>query len=484
MKFNFKRTVSLLLTLALCFVFAGCGPSSTTSEYWVEEEVVVDDDTQPTSGNDDKTSPKGQSSKGQSSKGQSAQSGQLSSLSWAEIKAKMPSSLMGTTVTLWDWNNVSDRPGASDVIEKFTKETGIKVNFVRQSGGTNEYATKITAAVASNKAPDIIRLRGYEMGLINSLQPIENVKFDFNDKAWDSRVLNFYSFGGKHYAVNLQNTLYQQPYMLIYNKNLISKYDLEDPYTLWKQGKWTLAKFEEILKIFKEEAGSDYTAWTSYMFTDVAMWYGQTMVMRNGDSFVNNTSNNNLVKGLQTYSDWYEKGYITKVRFDRNSFENGKILFFTESPIGLRRTHFYFSELKKTGSLGAVPNPIVGDGLSKDTTIVGEFEAYGFPKGAPNAVAAAYFLRYFLDANNYDKNTFFTDKTILNVYESLMKNPKVFSNSDYFLITSDNGMRGEAMAEVLGVTRSNQIVTTLDKYSPIVNNNVNFVNAMVGHLGK
>ena len=135
---------------------------------------------------------------------------------------------------------------------------------MRQSGGTDEYATKVTAAVASNKAPDIVRLRGYEMGLINSLQPVENIKFDFNDKAWDSRVLNYYSFGGKRYAVNLQDTLYQQPYMLIYNKNLIGKYDLEDPYTLWKQGKWTITKFEEILKTFKEEARNDYTAWTSY----------------------------------------------------------------------------------------------------------------------------------------------------------------------------------------------------------------------------
>lgn len=475
MKINFKKTVSLLTALALCFAFAGCNNSSTTStESWIEEDVVIKGSTTQSSG-----------SKNSTDGNQSAQTNNNGkALSWNEIKAQMPSALRGTTVTLWDWNNVSDRPGASDVIDKFTKETGIKVNFVRQSGGTDEYATKVTAAVASNKAPDIVRLRGYEMGLINSLQPVENIKFDFNDKAWDSRVLNYYSFGGKRYAVNLQDTLYQQPYMLIYNKNLIGKYDLEDPYTLWKQGKWTITKFEEILKTFKEEARNDYTAWTSYQFEDVANWYGQSLVMRNGDKFVNNTSNKNLVKGLQTYSNWVEKGYVTSVRFDRTNFENGKILFFTESPIGLRRTHYYFAELKKAGSLSAVPNPTVDGGLSKDTTMISEFEAYGFPKGAPNAVGAAYFLRYFLDANNYDKNTFFTDKTVLDVYETLMKNSKVFKNSDYYLITADNGTRGEAMAEKLAAARSNQIVTTLDGFSPVVNNNVKSVNSIVGHLGK
>lgn len=481
---KFRKILSLSTALVLCLTFSACGNSNTTSEYWVEEEILVSGSDTTQDGNEQTTSNTQSGNTQASSSSQSAVNNNSSALSWSQIKAQIPSSLKNTKVTIWDWNELSDRPGASDVIDKFTKETGIKVNFVRQSGGTSEYATKITAAVASNKAPDIVRLRGYEMGLINSLQPVENINFNFKDKSWDTRVLNYYSFGGKTYAVNLQNTLYQQPYMLIYNKNLIGKYDLEDPYTLWKQGKWNISKFEEMLRIFTEEAGSDYTAWTSYQFEDVANWYGQSLVMRNGDTFVNNTTNNNLIKGLQTYANWNEKGYITSVRFDRNNFENGKILFFTESPIGLRRTHYYFAELKKTGAVGAVPNPTVEGGLSKDTTMISEFEAYGFPKGASNALGAAYFLRYFLDADNYDKNTFFTDKTILDVYQTLMNNSKVFSNSDYYLITSDNGAKGETMTTKLAASRANQIVTVLDEYSPIVNINVKSVNNMINKLGK
>ena len=83
----------------------------------------------------------------------------------------------------------------------------------------------------------------------------------------------------------------------------------------------------------------------------------------------------------------------------------------------------------------------------------------------------------------FDKNTFFTDKTVLNVYETLMNNAKVFSNSDYYLITSDNGVRGETMATKLASSRANQIVTVLDGYSPVVNINVNSINSMIKKLG-
>ncbi len=484
MKFSFRKTVSLFTAFVLCLSLSACGNSQTTSEYWLEEEIIVSG-SNTTQDSDDQTTSDTQSGNSQTaSSNQPSGNGNSSELTWSQIKAQMPSALKNTTVTMWCWNDLSDRPGAKDVIQKFTQETGIKVNFVRQSGSTSEYGTKVAAAVASNTAPDIVRLRGHEMGLLNSLQPISNIKYDFTDKAWDSRVLNFYSFGGKTYAVNLQNTLYQQPYMLIYNKNLIGKFDLEDPYTLWKQGKWTIQKFEEILKTFTEEAGDDYTAWTSYQFEDVATWYGQNLVIRKGDQFVNNTTNKNLIKGLQTYSNWREKGYITTVRFDRTNFENGKILFFTESPIGLRKSHYYFNDLKKAGAVAAVPNPTVEGGLRKDTTLIGEFEAYGFPKGAPNALGAAYFLRYFLDADNYNKNTFFTDKTVLDVYETLMKNPKIFQNSDYFLITEDNGSRGETIANRLANARANEIVTVLDQHSPIIDINVKADNAIAKNLGK
>lgn len=482
MKHSFKKIVSLFTALVLCVSLSACGDSETVSEYWVEEEIIVSgsDTTQDGAG---QTTSDTQSGNSQAASTTQSGNGNSSELTWAQIKAKMPSKLKNSTVTFWDWNEVSDRPGAADVIEKFTKETGIKVNFVRHSA-VDDYNTKITAAVAANKSPDIVRLSTYNMGVINSLQPISDTGYDFSDKAWDSRVLNYYTFGKNTYAVNLKNTLYQQPYMLIYNKNLISKYDLEDPYTLWKQGKWTIQKFEEILEGFTEEAGDDYTAWTSLQFIDVAYWYGQTLVTRNGDTFVNNTTNQKLIKALQTYSNWREKGYITSVRFDRTNFENGKVLFFTESPIGLRKSHFYFSNLKKTGALAAVPNPTVDGGLDKNTTLIAEFEAYGFPKGAPNAQGAAYFLRYFLDADNYDKNTFFNDKTILDVYETLMKNPKIFRSADYGLITEDNGTRGEVIANRLADARANQVVTVLDQHSSIIDINIKQANSIAKKLGQ
>ena len=62
-----------------------------------------------------------------------------------------------------------------------------------------------------------------------------------------------YSYAGKYYAANLKNTFNQQPTAVVYRPSQIARYKLEDPYTLWKQGKWTYDKFKELCRAFKDE---------------------------------------------------------------------------------------------------------------------------------------------------------------------------------------------------------------------------------------
>lgn len=446
MKSKAIKIISILLALAMTLSLAACGGSG-----------------------DDKTDT--------ADKGGAVNS---NSQGWKEIKAKIPADASGKSIEVFTWNDLSDVTGAPAVVENFTKETGIKIEWNKSGGTMDDYFTKVVARVASNDAPDIVRLRGTDLGVLQVLQPLDSFDFDFKSADWDSRIMDIYTFGGKTYATNMRNTLLQQPRCLIYNKKLISKYDLEDPYTLWKNGQWTWAKFEEICEIYADEAGDNATAWTSYRWADAADVYGSALIKREGDKFVANTDDGNLLKGWQTMTTLVEKGITNNIRFDRNNFENGKVLFFTESPIGVRRTHYYFQSLKSTGSVAIVPLPTVEGGT--DAVIWSEVEAYGIPEGAPNGNLSPYFLRYYLDGDNYDKKTFFADPTILDVYESLMKADKIFVNYDTELITEDVGIGGIHLNARLVNAKPAQIKARIDENANIVKAAVDNANGMITKL--
>lgn len=467
------RIASLVTAVLMIFAFVGCGKDNIPSE-----EVVYTSVISTVEGEDDASNNQESGTQTSSTQTSSTPSGNGGSLTWEQVKAKIPSGSGGKTIKVYSWNEVTDVTSAKDVIAKFTKETGIKVEWT--VGTYDDYTTKVAAMVAAKTAPDVVRLKGLEMGIIKVLTPMEDLGYDFSDSAWDSRICKYYTLNGNTYAVNMKNTLLQQPRCLIYNTNLISKYDLEDPYTLWKKGKWNWNKFEEICKIFTEETDDTHLAWTSYRWSDAADTLGTSFIKRDGDTFTDNHTDANLIKGWQTMTTFVEKGYTNNVRFDRNNFENGKILFFTESPIGVRRTHYYFSSLKKSGALKIVPMPTVSGGTT--ATIMGEVEAYGVPEGAKNANLVPYFLRYYLDADNYDKNTFFANKAILEVYESMMSNDKIFVNDDVNLITEEVGLAGINLnARIINVKPA-QVSSKIETESGYIKAAVKSANGIVKNL--
>ncbi len=58
----------------------------------------------------------------------------------------------------------------------------------------------------------------------------------------------------KHYALRVEQI---QPYMIWYNKNLLNKNGLEDPYDLWKSGEWNWEKFEELGRELTQDTDDD-----------------------------------------------------------------------------------------------------------------------------------------------------------------------------------------------------------------------------------
>ena len=436
-RMNMKKIIAILLTTLLVMqLLVGCG--STTKN---EENNTDTKNNEITEGSEN--------------------------LSWAEIKAQMPEDFKGTEITVYSWNDANAASGAVEAIQKFERETGIKVNWV--TGSYNDYTTKVSAMVTGGDSPDIVRLRDTDFAMLNMLTPLNEIDYDFSDQAWNHELMKQYQVNGKYYAAILDNTPYFQPMVMYYNRNLITKYNLEDPYTLWQNDQWTWDKCMEMCSSFLSEAGTNYHGLTLFEGADYAHSLGTSLISYDSEQsqYVSHMSEPELIKGWQFVATNIAKGLIMKDIYRLEDFESGNVLFCTDANIGARTTHFYFQDMKSQGSLGVVPVPAV-DGQEEYYQTLCENEAYGIAKGAKNAEAAAYFLRYYLDAAHYDMDTFYCDDQAAEVTE-WCKQQTFVTNMERIIFKEQYGTGWLDMSYALRQSDPAQIKTILDTYQQVVN---------------
>lgn len=324
-------------------------------------------------------------------------------------------SLKGTTIKVLDWNALGSVTGAKEAVNKFQKKTGIKVDFIVKAHA--DYISSLASMVAADQAPDVVRMRALNPATLKQMQPIDVTGINYNDDIWDKRISKQFTVNGKVYAVNRKDTLLQLPTVMYYNTSYISKYSLDDPYNLWKNGKWTWQNFIRLCTEFKDEAGSGYTPWSPFAVLLFASQKGTPVSYAKDGRLVSNY-NNDAIKATQEFLGYKSSG-IAGAYTDNDGFDQGKYLFITASIIDSRTSHFGMTGLKSKNALGAVPYPS-SDGKTH-VTVFQECQAFGVAKGAKNPKAVPYFLDYYLNPANYEEKTFFNSTKILDVYKSLMK---------------------------------------------------------------
>jgi len=479
-----KQILFGLLALALTLSLVACGgdgettATTTTAGEDTVTTTVTDTDVTTT------TAPSAQQSSSKTSKttgSTKAPTGNASSLTWAQVKAKMPANLKGSKLVFFNWNELNSITDAQKAVSAFTKETGITLDY--QVGSYDNYVTEIAAKQAAKSAPDIIRMKDLNPALMAMLQPLSNTGYDFNDKAWDKDVMDRYSYKGVAYAVNMENTVMQQPDVFLYNKKLLSKFKMNDldPYSLWKKGQWNYEKFVEVCETFKEEAGDAYIAFSPFKWQAFAQIQGSDFVLYTKDGFKNNVTDTKLSDGLRKMIQMKEDGLVADTAYQRQAFEAGNVLFFHDAIIGARKTHFYFTGLKGDGTLGIVPLPEIKG--KEYYQLFAELEAYAVPTGAKNTAAVPYFLRYWLDADNYNVDQFFANKTVLEVYNHCMKQEKRLMTYNYgYVLTEANGFN-EFVASIMRSTAGG-VTTQLNSKKNEIEAAVRQTNSVLDKLQK
>ena len=488
-----SRVLCIVLCLGIMLSATACGSTGATDSTSVSTEsgteVVSSDES---AANDSQTSQaSSQASQSSSQKASSSQAASQSSGSkptqqsttvdasgsWQNVLKSLPSNLRGTTIEVFHWNPASELPDGANVIKKFQQQTGIKVNW--KVASYDNYDVELQARVAAGKSPDIVLFQWMNSNRVKLCQPVTDVGFNFSNSDWDKELMSYYTIKGKTYAVNMNGTYLNRPSAILYNKTLIEKYDYEDPYTLWKQGKWTESKFMEMCEDFKRTVNGP--AWSASKWDVWALLLGlQSEISYKDGKYGNNLRDKKAVTAWQRGAELIQSGLID-TSWDTNGFEAGKYLFFDTSMMYTRTTQPYFSTLKSAGTLGVVPFFKL-DGQTEQYQLMSEYEAYGFAKGAKNATGAAFFLRYYLDPASYNAKTFFCTQEAKEVYEYAMKQPNRIMHNRYPLGSGNSTSPIHDVRLALQQATPAQIPTLLNTYMPVVDAAVEDLNKRLNEL--
>jgi hypothetical protein len=263
--------------------------------------------------------------------------------------------------------------------------------------------------------------------------------------------------------------------MVFYNKHLFEEMGFTTPEELYENGEWS---WDALLKCAKDikALGEDYKG--IHLELDIlAGSVGASITKYNFSThtFSNGTQDPTLLKAYQWYADAKKQGYIDGSLGD---FTSGKCGFYIRGPYGLQ-TKGYFMDMDFE-DIGFTWLPSFTEG--KKGLISSIYGAHGIVDGAPNADAAGYFIRYWLDYKNWDlENAFFSVEAGRFFYEiaDAAANEKYY-NFDYPLaLLAEHSNVNTAFYDKIKKSSKNDMKTTLDSLSNIVDTAVERGNQLI-----
>ena len=351
-----KRTISaLFLALAMLLSVCGCG-GKTESEFTEFESAVNSDGLNDPAGSstgasstDGKTSNvqsgnKGGTTSGGTYKKPNKGSNTATDSSGKKVELANPVYIAegtkamdeglnfgGKTFTMAKRNDTAYTAASfTRLVSAFEKKYNCKIKTVELD--FNTYPTLIANAKASGTPYDIIFCHGAMFpaipmsGVVNDLSTyFSTADYDTGKGGIDIEKSSYFVIDKKLYGVvGGSDAVY--PMVIYYNKQLFNKSGLEDPYELYKAGKWTWTKFREQGKKVTDAANKVYYGDNSFMDRGIVHSLGVPVITWKNNKAVLNLDNSKVIKGYQIIYDLFNKSKICSNDFsasERVQFSDG-----------------------------------------------------------------------------------------------------------------------------------------------------------------
>lgn len=153
-------------------------------------------------------------------------------------------------------------------------------------------------------------------GIVNGMfQPI-NDYIDFNSPIWQQveTAMNIYSFNGKYYEF-VYDVIAEC--FVLYNKETIETNGLDDPYELWKSGKWNWDTFKNMLRDFVDEDADQWGLDGFWAEKALQLSAGVPLISTDSSgSLICNINNSTVEKAMNYMYGLYTDGLV----FPREQF--------------------------------------------------------------------------------------------------------------------------------------------------------------------
>ncbi len=343
----------------------------------------------------------------------------------------------GTTVVFATWKDPYKNEDGK-VVDDFQKKFGITVKIDTTPQAT--YVQEVAGKIAAGESPDIFFDNCFFPASISCLQPIDAMELDLTDGIWDQGMLEMSKLGGKSFLVNTVGNIWAEVDCLFYNKKIFADNNITTPEEYVAAGKWDFAALTKCMKDVKN-AGyiGGYIDVQSLLASTGAGFY----------KFENGRFSNGVtpmtVNVMKQISQWISDGLI------RDPLESNLLTNFIKGNCGIAITNVYGT--KATGYFSEMNPNDVGftyipqyDAENKAYT-TGLFRGWGLVRGAKNPGGAGIFLRYYLDAGNYDLNSAFINKEAQNFFFKLTSGVDTDDKNPYMLL---------GIQQMMGVDNTNE----------------------------
>lgn len=439
-----KRILSMLLVLVLCVGLvglAGCGSTGTTSSAASGTGTSVE--------NDD-----------------------------SDYFDSIPAELIGTSVKFATWIDHSQTE-AAPVFADFTESTGIKVELTSVPQG--EYIVKLSALIAAEQSPDIVVENGDWPLTLTCLMPLDEAGIDVTDPFWDQEVVKYSTIGKKTYLVNAKNSIWNMSSAFVgYNKSIFEDYSIKTPTEYEKENNWT---WETFRKIMKEVVAADSSILGAVIDANAfSRSYDGLWVTFDPDTdkFTNISKGNTKIQDAYKFMLECKEAKLAEVTFTgtTSKFTKGEAAMALQGAFGLRKTGWLSTMDPDDIGFANLPKKNASDSKYPSGST---FRSYGVCKGSKNAKAAGYFLRFFLNGDNYNMEDVFDNEEAKKWYFDLkdrMDMSQMHWTSGVYKTVNGSV---DYSKDVLAGSAAN-VLTNINKVSDTLNEPVNKANQIIAEV--
>lgn len=299
-------------------------------------------------------------------------------------------------VWMSNWDINPDGTGKEDPLELvlFREIYGGKITY--RSIAWDDRYTKLAQAIVGGEGVDFFPagdMDAFPKGAVRQMFiPVDDY-VDFNSELWsDVKELNdLFMWNGKHYT--FANNTTGDNCVIIYNRDTIEEYNLDDPAELYAQGKWDWNAFKRLLSEYCDAENSLYGIDGFWSESALSKTTGVPYIGLENGRLVNNLKNKALERVQSFMYELNTSGYV----LDKSQFSwkeqpafigEGKELFY---PCGLWAIYKEKAQWGKTFGENAFFVPMPKDPEADAYYVPAGLDGYMLCRGSKNPEGVAAF---------------------------------------------------------------------------------------------